>query len=191
MVLFVMLVVVPAVQAGTTTVVVFTAYDPYYGTGVNFVSEQPSNNSWVEVYDHNLTVTVSNDLGETMNVSFYWASNDSLIEKDEDVLNNTIAYANSSFNYTHYQNYTWYVVINSTHYNNQSAIWRLRGESYDWDINRDAEVDINDITSVTGVYGSEGSPHWIKQDCAPLGNPDGEIDIKDITLITAHYGEIY
>ena len=52
------------------------------------------------------------------------------------------------------------------------------------------EIDIKDITNVTGHYGETGPPRWIPQDMN-LPYPDGEIDIKDITLVTSHYGETY
>jgi len=61
---------------------------------------------------------------------------------------------------------------------------------YKWDLNQDNEVDINDITSITGQYGASGSGRWIKQDISP-STPDGDIDINDITAVTGHYGEEY
>jgi len=60
---------------------------------------------------------------------------------------------------------------------------------YKWDLNQDNDVNIVDITSITGVYGQTGDNRWIKQDCASTG--DGDIDIVDITTVTAHYGETY
>lgn len=61
---------------------------------------------------------------------------------------------------------------------------------YKWDQNQDNEVDINDVTSITGQYGNSGTGRWIKQDISPA-TPDGDIDINDITAVTGHYGEEY
>lgn len=147
----------------------------------------PANNSWVEIDNHNLSVNVSNNQGEIMNVSFYWANNDSLIEKIEDVLNNTIAHANSSFNYTNYQNYSWYVTVNSTHYDNQSALWNFTGEAHIWDVDRSADITLTDLTSIATHYKETGDNHWIRQDTTS----NGVISLSDLTYVTYHYGESY
>lgn len=180
------------VQASDTSCTgTFTAYDPNWGASVSFTSPSPGNNTWRDIDNQTLEITVSNDLDETMNVSFYWYGNGTLIGTDTNVVNNSVATIESGFNYTNYANYTWNITVKSDTFDNKSTFWKFRGEAYDWDINRDVEVDINDITATTAHYGETSTPGWIRQDCAPLGNPDGEIDIKDITLITAHYGEEY
>ena len=165
---------------------IFNASDPNYGGSVVMHLPEPTNQSWRDIVNHTMKVNVYNQLGESMNVSFYWA-NSTLIDTDVDVENNTYANVTIGFNYTRYQAYEWYVTVNSTHYNNQSEIWWFKGEAYDWDINRDGEIDINDVTGVTGYYGEKGAPHWIRADCTK----DGEVDIKDITLVTGHYGDNY
>ena len=147
---------------------------------------QPTNESWNEIDNHTLQVLVYNDLGEVMNVSFYW-SNGTLIGTDTNVINNTNASVEHPTNYTHYQTYYWYVTVNSSSYNNMNATWWFKGEAYNWDINRNADINIVDVTGVTSHYGESGSPGWIRADA----NNNGDINIIDVTSVTAHYGESY
>jgi len=176
----------PVALAGTSVTCIFDTNDPNYGGSAIMQLPDPSNQSWRDIDNHTMKVNVSNNLGETMNVSFYWI-NDTLIGEDNNVENNTYANVTVVGDYTRYQQYEWYITVNSTHFNNRSATWWFKGEAYDWDVNRDEEIDINDITGVTGYYGDEGTPHWIRADTTR----SGEIDINDITLVTGHYGEEY
>lgn len=57
------------------------------------------------------------------------------------------------------------------------------------DVFFDHEIDMSDVVSVTGVYGSKGGdPSWKPQ--ADL-NLDGEIDISDVVIVTSIYGTTY
>ena len=150
---------------------------------------QPTNKSWRDTDNHTMKVKVSNQLGETMNVSFYWHSNHTLIGTDNNVVNDTYATVEVGFNYTRYQNYTWYVNVTSHTFDNQSDMWWFKGEAYKWDIDRTAVVNIVDATSVTYHIGETGDPYWIRQDCA--GSGDGVINIVDVTTVTYHIGESY
>lgn len=177
----------PSPGGGTTVTCIFDAHYPAFGGEAIMQLPMPANKSWIDIDNHTMKVNVSNNVGESMNVSFYWGSNDTLIGIDTDVVNNTYANITVGFNYTRYQNYTWYVTVNSTNFDNRSDTWWFKGEAYNWDIGRNGEIDINDITGVTAHYGEEGEPHWIRADCTI----NGEVDINDITLVTSHYGEEY
>jgi len=145
----------------------------------------PSNESWVEINDSSMNVTVSNNMGEDMNVSFYWGSNDSLIGIDNDVSNNSVASIIIGFNYIHYQQYWWYVTINSSSYNNRSNDWWFKGEAYDWDINRDNQMNYQDTGAVALVYGSD--PYDGREDV----NNDAKVNYQDTGEVALHYGEEY
>jgi len=149
---------------------------------------EPENKSWRDTDNHSMKVKVSNQLGETMDVSFYWHNNHTLIGEDTDVANDTYANVTVGFSYVEYENYTWYVNVTATHYDNQSAKWWFKGEAHNWDINRDEDINIVDVTGVTAHYGeTDETPHWIRADCAE----NGDINIVDVTTVTSHYGESY
>lgn len=145
----------------------------------------PSNESWVEISDSSMNITVSNNLGEEMNVSFYWGSNDSLIDTDIGVLNNSIASVTVGFDYVHYQQYWWYVTVNSSSYNQKSGTWWFKGEAYDWDIDRDQHVNNTDRQSINMTY----------LDTDSLGrediNEDGIVNYLDAGALALHYGDDY
>ena len=172
--------------ANSNVTCTFGANDPNYGGSVVMKTPNPSNESWRDIDNHTMKVNVSNNLGETMNVSFYWINN-TLIGQDIDVTNNTYANVTVVGNYTRYQQYDWYVTVNSTHYNNQSASWWFKGEAYRWDIDRDADADVFDVSGVAVHYGETGDPHWIRADCSI----NGIVDVFDISLAAVHYGEEY
>lgn len=85
-----------------------------------------------------------------------------------------------------WNNKTFHFTTGSFVWSNWSAFWVFNLTSI-YDVTLDMEVDINDITSVTGYYGETGDPGWIDQDL----NNDGEIDILDIAGVGVHYGEDY
>ena len=147
-------------------------------------SPVPSNQTeWIEAAYLNCTVT--DDNADSMTVSFYWANNDSLIDTDTDVANNTVA----SISYTpaRYENITWYVIVNDSVLETTGPTWWFVMEAYDWDINRDAECDYLDASSLTSHYGESGDAGWIRDDI----NEDGDVDYLDASSLTSHYGESY
>ena len=159
-------------------------FTPVNNTGdVAISSPYPSNESWIEIDDHSMNVTVSNNIGETMNVSFYWGSNDSLIGTDTDVVNNSVASVTIGFDYTNYQQYWWYVTVNSSSYDQLSESWWFKGEAYDYDINRDESVNYQDTGAVALVYGS--NPYDGREDI----NGDNKVNYLDTGEVALHYGE--
>lgn len=163
----------------------FSAYGP--SLDVSMSNPFPSNESWVDIDNHVMNITVTNSNDETMNVSFYWNNNHTLIGTDNNVANNSVANITVGFNYTHYQQYYWYVTVNSTSYNNKSSIWWFKGEAFPWDINRDKLVDNTDRQNMNNTYLNTGTPGWIREDT----NGDGKINYLDTGSLAIHYGDDY
>ena len=157
----------------------FTAYRE--NLDVVFGSPYPSDESWVLPTDHYLNITVTNSNDSSMDISFFWGSNDTLIGTDTGVANNTVASVTVGFDYARYQEYTWYATV----WSNTSSTYGFTGEAYDWDINRDAEVNYLDASSLTGHYGED--PYSGREDI----NGDNEVDYLDASSLTGHYGESY
>lgn len=155
----------------------FTTYNE-----ISFSNPFPSNESWVDIDNHAMNITVSNPGGDAMDVYFYW-NNDTLIGSNLSVANNTVANVTIGFNYVRYQQYTWYVVV----MDNTSSIWWFKGEAYDWDILRDAVINYLDASSLTGHYGETGDIGWIRDDIIE----DGVVNYLDASSLTSHYGESY
>ena len=143
----------------------------------------PSNESWIEINDSSMNITVSNNLAEEMNVSFYWGSNDSLIGTDTGVSNNSVASVIVGFDYIRYQQYWWYVTVNSSSYDQRSDDWWFKGEAYDYDINRDNQTNYQDTGAVALVYGSD--PFDGREDV----NGDNKVNYLDTGEVALHYGE--
>jgi len=130
----------------------FTASDPNFGSAVSFTSPYPENESWQTIADGNLSIHVSNELGETMNVSFYTVAG-TLIGYNDSVGNDSTVNITHIYSpYTHYLIYEWYVTINSTHYNNQSGMYWFKGEAVDGDIDRDTYINNTDLSLLLSNY---------------------------------------
>lgn len=52
-----------------------------------------------------------------------------------------------------------------------------------WDVNRDRQVNLQDILSVISKWGQTGSPGWINEDI----NRDGIVNVLDLILIGQHW----
>ena len=150
---------------------------------VSFSSPVPINESWNIITNDTLNCTVSNIGGDSMDVEFYWGSNDTLIGTDTNVANNTVASVTVGFTYIRYHQYSWYAKIGV----NTSDSWWFKGEAYNWDINRDKTVNYLDASSLTSHYGETGTPSWIRDDIII----DGVINYLDASSLTSHYGESY
>ena len=161
-------------------------FDTEEFSNISYNSIVPENESWVNIDNHTMKVNLSNSLGESMTVMFYW-DNHTLIGSDTNVANNTFANVTIGSNYTRYQTYTWYVNVSSATLDEQSDLWWFKGEAYNWDINRDAEIDMLDISGVASHYKETGEPHWIRADCSI----NGVVNVIDISLAAFHYGEEY
>ena len=178
--LFVLLIMF-TVGAGAS-ITIYGSFDPVKeSSGVTFTSWYPSTDAWVLPTDHTMNITVKNDNGSSMNVGFYWANNDSLIGTDTGVANNSVANVTVGFDYARYQVYSWYVQV----WSNQSVNHSFTGEAYDWDINRDANVNYLDASALTSKYGQD--PWTGREDVTG----DDKVNYLDASLLTSHYGEEY
>ncbi|HEC76946.1 MAG TPA: hypothetical protein ENI33_06800, partial [Thermoplasmatales archaeon] len=84
----------------------------------------PANGSTNVSTNPTLSVVVHDEDGDTMNVSFYDASSDTLVDYVDGVLpNNTasILWSNLTYNTTYY----WYVIVNDSYGENKSDIWHF------------------------------------------------------------------
>jgi len=162
----------------------FTAFDPNFGSSVTFTSPYPANESWQTTTDGNISIHVSNELGETMNVSFY-NSTDILLGYNNSVTNDTtvnITHPQSPYN--NYQQYYWYATVTSTTYDNQSATFWFKGEAWSYDINRDATVNQTDLDSLHSSYLQATSS---RNDI----NNDGTVNYLDRSKLQHHWGETH
>ena len=164
------------------------SFDPFLESAenVSINTPFPVDGSWVLPAVHVMNCTVSNDEGYSMDVYFYWG-NTSLIDSDLGVANDSVANVTVGFNYTRYSNYSWYVVVNVSGNETNGDSWWFKGEAYDWDIIRDADIDYLDASSLTSTYGDSGSPGWIRDDI----NDDGDVDYLDASALTSYYGDSY
>jgi len=159
--------------------------EPVYGSAT-FSNPYPENNSWTNYNDSDINITVSNPLGEEMDVYFYWFNNGSLIGSDLSVTNNTVANITVPFNYEFYQQYYWNITVVSSSYNNQSGNWTIQAESEHPDIDRDYKCYPSDLSILVGNYMTEGgAPRWIRSDL----NFDGAINPQDLSILVGHYME--
>jgi len=161
----------------------FTSNDPNWGADVSFSSPYPTNQSWQDVSDKELKIHVSNDLGETMNVSFHW-SDHTLIDYNDSATNDTTVTITYSGNYDRYTQYDWYVNVTSVTFNNQSGQFWFKGEAYDWDIDRDADVDITDVNFVRDNYLETTAG---RNDVTG----DGYVNYLDRSRVQYHWGDDY
>jgi hypothetical protein len=162
----------------------FTAFDPNFDSSVSFTSPSPSNESWQPITDGNLSIHVSNELGETMNVSFYNATGVLLGYNDSANNDTTVNITHPQSPYNNYQQYYWYATINSTNYNNQSATYWFKGEAWNYDINRDSTVNQTDLSSLHSSYLQTTSS---RNDI----NGDGIVNYLDRSKLQHHWGETY
>jgi len=132
-----------------------------------------------------LNVTVTDPESDTVDVSFYW-SNHTLIGTDSDVAHGNVA-SISVENLTVYQTYYWYANVTDAEFTTQSEIFWFKHEAHNWDINRDAECDYLDASSLTSHYGESGANGWVRDDI----NDDGDVDYLDASSLTSHYGDDY
>ena len=98
------------------------------------------------MYPSELNCTVTDNDGDTLNVTFYWA-NGTVIGTDYNVANNSVASVPVTVG--HYKNMSWYVIVNDSVEEVQSGTFWFYTEAYDWDINRDATVNYLDTSSLT------------------------------------------
>lgn len=155
---------------------------------VSMTNPYPTNTSWVGINISDMNITVSNPLGETMNVYFYWFNNGTLIDSDLSVSNDTVANVTVPFSYEYYTHYTWNVTVVSSSYNNQSGNWSLTGESEDPDVSRNQAVGPEDLSGVAAHYMESGDyGRWIRSDI----NWNGAVGPEDLSGVAAHYMESY
>jgi len=171
------------------------AYDKQNGTfnltaagSASITNPYPVNESWTNYNDSTMNVTISNPLGETMNVYFYWFNNGTLIGSDLSVTNNTVANVTVPFTYTFYQQYYWNVTVTSTSYNNQSGNWTIQAESEHPDVSRNGAIGPEDLSGVAAHYMESGDyGRWIRADVSW----NGAIGPEDLSGVAAHYMESY
>jgi len=161
----------------------FDARDPNFDASVSFTSPSPANESWNELTQKDLSLHVSNELGQTMNVSFHWA-NHSLIAYNDSVTNDTTVTVTFTGNYNRYQQYNWYANVSSVSFDNQSEIYWFKAEAFDWDINRDAYVNMLDINAVRNNYLQTTSN---RNDVTG----DGVVNYLDRSRLQHHWGDDY
>ena len=161
----------------------FDAIDPNFGASISFLSPYPTNQSWHNITNDTLQIHITNELGETMNVSFYWA-NHTLIGYNNSATNDTDINISTGITYDRYVQYNWYVNVSSIHYDNQSAIYWFKGEAFPWDINRDQSVTNTDLSSLLAVYLEDTSS---RNDI----NNDGTVNYLDRSMLQAHMGDDY
>jgi len=155
---------------------------------VTMSSPYPENESLTNYNDSTINITVSNPLGETMNVYFYWFNNGTLIGSDLSVSNNTVANVTVPFTYTFYQQYYWNVTVTSTSYNNQSGNWTIQAESEHPDVSRNGAIGPEDLSGVAAHYMESGDyGRWIRADVSW----NGAIGPEDLSGVAAHYMESY
>ena len=161
----------------------FTAFDPNFGSSVSFSSPYPTNESWQNTTNDTMSIHVSNENGETMNISFHWA-NHTRIDYNDSVSNDSTVTIHTGTTYDHYQQYNWYANLSSVTYSNQSSIYWFKGEAYDWDINRDQYANQTDLDLIHALYlQSTVSRTDI--------NGDGKVNYLDRSSLQHHWGEDY
>ena len=149
--------------------------------------ENPANGSLLEMYSVCIAHNTS-EAGYLFNITFIPIVSSGVSEVN---FNTSVV----SFGITNETQYLDFNYTNGTitldiedfpEWSDWSAYWKI-GQTSLSDMDTDMDVDINDITSVTGHYGETGANGWIIQDY----NEDGEIDINDITGVTSRYGDDY
>jgi hypothetical protein len=161
----------------------FIAFDPNFGSSVSFTSPYPANESWQNITNDTMSIHVSNELGEPMNVSFHWDDH-TLIDYNDSALNDTTVTINTGIEYGNYQQYDWYVNVSSITYNNQSSIYWFKGEAGSYDINRDATVDQTDLDFLHSSYLQSTSS---RNDI----NNDGTVNYLDRSKLQHHWGDTH
>jgi len=155
-------------------------------------AEMPVNGSeHASVYNEFLNVTVSNQNGSSMNVSYFW-SDGTPIDVFYGVPNNTIV---TLFlpNYTiptwlvHDTEYSWYVVVTELHSNVTSPTWHFY-TSKAWDILEDGIADYQDASIFVRHFSEIG---YLPGESPGDINNDGGIDFMDASLFTLHFSEVY
>ena len=63
------------------------------------------------------------------------------------------------------------------------AFGQLEQEYPAWDVNKDGQVNVLDMSCVGQKFGQTGSPGWIREDV----NKDGQINVLDMSLIGQHW----
>ncbi len=136
----------------------------------------------------NISVSVSDNIGvENVTIEIH-GPNSIIWNVSMEYYTNGLYYLNTS--YGDIGVYTFKIIVEDTSHNSIESSHLTFYIYPRYDLDMSGEIDIKDITNVTGHYGETGPPRWIPQDMN-LPYPDGEIDIKDITLVTSHYGETY
>jgi len=155
-------------------------------------NEIPTNNSdYVSVYDNYLNVTVSDDDGDSLNVSFYWG-NSTLIHTVTNIASGNVAsiflpnYTNPDF-LLHDTDYTWYVTINDTRSEIQSPTYTFHTSKAP-DINEDRTVNYLDVSLLVSHYGESVSPPGSKGWDI---NSDGDTNYLDVSALVTAYGDNY
>lgn len=154
---------------------------------INTAPNQPTNNipsnseSNVDVYTY-LNVTVTDDDGNSMDVSFYW-TNHTLIDSANSVSNNTVASINFQNDWlNHNTTYNWYVNIsdgtNITHSSDYSFT-----TCKSWDTNADGAIDYLDVSLVTTYFGQTCNPGENGWDI----HANGECDYLDVSMLVTYY----
>jgi hypothetical protein len=160
---------------------------PPYGKPPNLPSNVfPSDASkYVDVYTF-MNITVTDDDGDPMDVSFYW-SNHTLIQTLNDISNGSVASINFTENWLeHNTTYSWYVNITDGNYITNSSVFSFT-TCKAWDLYPDGEINAMDVSILVTYYAYTcvaGAENWDIHE-------DGKCDALDVSIFVTHYGESY
>jgi hypothetical protein len=76
-------------------------------------------------------------------------------------------------------------LVNYSQYINITVTNTTLHVAYDYDINQDGVIDIQDILQVALHYGEKGTPGWLRVDI----DENGVVNIRDLLVVSMHYGE--
>jgi len=94
-------------------------------------------------------------------------------------------YYNSSTAFSTYGNYSYLILANGTNGNSSTSTVYDFSMPPNWDINKDGQCTILDLTMISNHYWEIGQNGWIPEDI----DNNGIVQVLDFIMITGHYGE--